>query len=293
MKRFGGQSMATDLKRVLVCTPETAGWGDANAADRWKALGYNHRPDLETAAGEHRKLTDILEKSGAEVIALPTGPGLFLDGVYAHDASFMTDHGAIVMDMGKLTRRAEAGHHEKFFESRDIPILGIIEPPGTTEAGDIVWLDETTLLVGRGYRTNESGIEQLHAFLHPKGVEVVSAHLPYGQGPSTCLHLMSLMSILDDRVVLVDRTWLSVPTVELLEEFEFQMIDIDTSERATLACNVLALGSKRLIALEENPKTNARLREHGFQVDTFPGSELCQNGGGGPTCLTRPFLREV
>jgi N-dimethylarginine dimethylaminohydrolase len=292
MKRFGGHSMAADLKRVLVCSPETAGWGDAKAADRWEELGYHHRPELETAADQHRKLVEILEKNGVEVITLPASPRLTLDGVYAHDASFMTDFGAIVMDMGKATRGGESDHHEKFFASLEIPIFGVVEPPGTTEAGDIIWLDETTLLVGRGFRTSEFGIEQLHAFLHPKGIEVISAHLPYGAGPRTCLHLMSLMSMLDEKTVLVDREWLSVPTMELLELDEFEMIDIDTSERDTMACNVLALGSKRLVALEENPKTNARLRDHGFQVETFPGSELCQNGGGGPTCLTRPLLRE-
>jgi arginine deiminase len=54
---------------------------------------------------------------------------------------------------------------------------------------------------------------------------------------------------------------------------------------------VLSLGDKRLVALEDNQKTNQRLRHAGFDVRTFPGSELCVNGGGGPTCLTRPLLR--
>ncbi len=59
-----------------------------------------------------------------------------------------------------------------------------------------------------------------------------------------------------------------------------------------MACNVLSLGSKRLLAIEENPRTNAKLRAAGFDVRTFPGLELCINGGGGPTCLTRPLLRD-
>jgi hypothetical protein len=29
----------------------------------------------------------------------------------------------------------------------------------------------------------------------------------------------------------------------------------------------------------------------GFDVRAFPGRELGRNGGGGPTCLTRPILR--
>jgi arginine deiminase len=55
---------------------------------------------------------------------------------------------------------------------------------------------------------------------------------------------------------------------------------------------VLALGNKRLIAIENNLKTIQRLRDAGFDVRTFPASEICINGAGGPTCLTRPLLRK-
>jgi N-dimethylarginine dimethylaminohydrolase len=102
---------------------------------------------------------------------------------------------------------------------------------------------------------------------------------------------MSLMSMLDDETILVDLPWLAVETVELLRAHNFRLLEIDYSERDSLACNVLSLGSRRLLALEENARTNKRLREAGFEVLTFPGSELCLNGSGGPTCLTRPLLR--
>ena len=102
---------------------------------------------------------------------------------------------------------------------------------------------------------------------------------------------MSLMSLLDEHVALVDLPWLAVETVELLKSHGYSLIEIDYSERETLACNVLSLGNKRLLALEDNQKTNQKLRQAGFDVRTFPGSELCVNGGGGPTCLTRPLLR--
>jgi N-dimethylarginine dimethylaminohydrolase len=155
----------------------------------------------------------------------------------------------------------------------------------------MVWLDPKTLLVGHGFRTNAAGIAQMRALLVPEGVEVISAPLPYAAGPSCCLHLMSLISLLDERTVLVDLPWLAVETVELLKARGVQFIEIDDSERETLACNVLALGDKRLLAIEQNRKTNDRLREAGFDVRTFPGDELCINGSGGPTCLTRPLLR--
>ena len=102
---------------------------------------------------------------------------------------------------------------------------------------------------------------------------------------------MSLISLLDEQTALVDLPWLAVETVELLQSRGFRFIEIDYSERGTLACNVLALGNNRLMAIEENQKTNVKLRQAGFDVRTFSGSEICINGSGGPTCLTRPLLR--
>lgn len=283
--------MVGTLQRVLVCSPRTAGWNQPEHAARWHNLGFHHAPDFATAQTQHQALCRELETAGAEVIDAPPAPALSLDAVYTHDASLATDFGLILMRPGKANRVAEARHHGSLCEAQSIPIFGTITPPGATEAGDILWLDAKTLLVGHGYRTNAAGIAQLRTLLAPKGVEVLSAPLPYGPGPSACLHLMSLISLLDEHTALVDLPWLAVETVELLKSRGFQFIPIDDSERDTLACNVLALGAKRLLAIEENRKTNARLRQAGFDVRTFPGSEICVNGSGGPTCLTRPLLR--
>jgi N-dimethylarginine dimethylaminohydrolase len=282
--------MVDTLQRVLVCSPHTAGWSEPQRASAWRELGFRHAPIFEKAQSQHAALMHELENAGAEVIALPPHDDLSLDAVYTHDASLPTDFGLILMRPGKTNRVVEARHHGSSCEP-SIPTFGSITAPGTTEAGDILWLDSKTLLIGSGYRTNTAGIEQMRALLAPKEVEVLSAPLPYGPGPSACLHLMSLISLLDERTALVDLPWLAVETVELLKSRGFQFIQIDESERDTLACNVLALGEKRLVAIEENHKTNARLRHAGFDVRTFPGSEICINGSGGPTCLTRPLLR--
>jgi N-dimethylarginine dimethylaminohydrolase len=283
--------MTGTLERVLVCSPRTAGWNQPERATHWQQLGFQHAPNFTTAQSQHQALSRELEITGAEVIEMPPAPDLSLDAVYAHDASLATDHGLIVMRPGKPNRVAEGPHHATFCETLDIPTLGQITPPGTTEAGDILWLDAKTLLIGHGYRTNAAGIQQMRDLLAPKGVQVFSAPLPYGPGPSACLHLMSLISLLDEQTALVDLPWLAVETVDLLQSRGFKFIEIDASERDTLACNVLSLGNNRLLAIEENHKTNARLGQAGFDVRTFPGHELCINGSGGPTCLTRPVLR--
>ncbi|MGA8869129.1 MAG: arginine deiminase family protein [Candidatus Sulfotelmatobacter sp.] len=289
--RFNGHSMTGKLDRVLVCSPRAAGWGQPARAAGWRDLGFQHTPDFAAAQSQHGALCRELSSAGAEVVEMPPACDLSLDAVYTHDASLPTDFGLIVMRPGKPNRVPEGKHHGTFCQQLGIPTLGEIQAPGTTEAGDILWLDAKTLLIGHGYRTNAAGIRQMQDLLSPKGVEVLAAPLPYGPGPSACLHLMSLISLLDERTALVDLPWLAVETVELLKGRGFRFLEIDYSERETLACNVLALGDARLLAIEENCQTNARLRQAGFDVRTFPGSELCINGSGGPTCLTRPLLR--
>lgn len=289
--RFNGHSMVGELQRVLVCSPRAAGWDRPERLQRWRELGFRHAPEFAAAQAQHERMRRELESAGAQVAELAAAEELSLDAVYAHDASLATDFGLILMRPGKSNRVAEGPHHGVCGEEMGIPILGRITAPGTCEAGDMVWLDAKTLLIGRGYRTNGEGIRQMSSLLGPRGVEVVSAPLPHGSGPDVCLHLMSLMSLLDEHTVLVDLAWLAVETIELLGAHAFNFIEIDVAERDTLGCNVLALGGKRLLALEENRKTNDRLRQAGFDVRTFPGTELCINGGGGPTCLTRPLLR--
>jgi N-dimethylarginine dimethylaminohydrolase len=283
--------MVGSLQRVLVCSPRTAGWNRPQNLATWRDLGFHHAPDFAKAQAQHQTLCRELQTASAELIELPSDNDLSLDAVYAHDPSLATDFGLILMRPGKPNRVAEARLHGSSCEALNIPTLGTITMPSTTEAGDILWLDSKTLLIGHGYRTNAAGIEQMRALLAPKGIQILSAPLPYGPGPSACLHLMSLISLLDEQTALVDLPWLAVETVELLKSHGFKFIQIDETERDTLACNVLALGGKRLLAIEENRKTNDRLRHAGFHVRTFPGSELCINGSGGPTCLTRPLLR--
>ena len=274
--------MTAPLRQVLVCPPSHAGWSDPSKSAAWRDLGFHHPPDVASAEAQYGHLCHLLAEAGAEVLTLPASAHLTLDAVYTHDASLPTNHGLILMRPGKTTRIPEAQAQAAFCAALNLPVLAQIQSPATTEAGDIVWLDDRTLLVGRGYRTNRAGIDQLRSLLAPYQI---------ADGLADGL-VAAFQSMLDEHTILVDLPWLAAETVELLRARNFRLIEIDDSERDTMACNVLSLGNKRLIALEENPRTNARLRNAGFNVQTFPGSELCQNGNGGPTCLTRPLLRE-
>ncbi len=284
--------MVALLRRVALCSPQSCRWSGPFRASAWRDLGYQREPRFQTAGAQHDSLRKALESFGTEVLWLEGDSRFSLDGVYVHDPSFVIDDGVICLRMGKACRTAEPALHRVFYESLGLPLLGVIEPPGTVEGGDLLWLDERTLLVGQGFRTNAAGIAQLRALLASRGIEVLVAPLPYGSGLGSCLHLMSLLSLLDESTALVDLPWLSVETVALIRQRGFRLLEIDYAERATLSCNVLALGKKTLLAFAENPRTNERLRQSGFKVLTVAGSEIGINGGGGPTCLTRPLLRD-
>jgi N-dimethylarginine dimethylaminohydrolase len=284
--------MVGALRRVLVCTPEAAGWNSPDRTARWRELGFQHSPDFNRAKEQHAALCRELEAASAEVAYLPASNQLTLDAVYTHDPSLSTDFGAIPLNTGKANRVVEAKSHAALYPQLGVTVLGEVSNPAKAEAGDMIWLDTKTLLVGLGYRTNVAAVEQLRGLLGPKGVEVLTAPLPYGSGPDACLHLMSLISLLDEQTALVDLPWLAVETVELLKARGYRFVEIDYAERDTLACNVLSLGKGRLLAIAENSRTNEKLRRAGFDVRTFSAPEICINGSGGPTCLTRPLLRD-
>ena len=283
--------MVGALLRVMVCSPRTAGWDQPERVAQWRELGFRHAPDFATSQSQHENLCRELRNAGAEIVELPAANQLSMDAAYAHDASLATDFGLIAMRPGKANREVEGAHHARFAAELGIPVLASIAAPGTTEAGDILWLDSKLCWLVMATERTLRAFSSCGRYSEPKGVDVISAPLPYGAGPSECLHLMSLISLLDEKTALVDLAWLAVETVELLKARGYRWIEIDPSERETLACNVLALGENRVLAIEENRKTNERLRRAGFDVRIFPGSEVCINGSGGPTCLTRPLLR--
>ena len=96
-----------------------------------------------------------------------------------------------------------------------VPIAGAISGDGRIEGGDVTWLDQKTLAVGRGYRTNDEGIRQLRELLGD-GVEVVVVPLPHWRGPADVFHLMSMISPVAEDLAVVYSPLLPVPFREFL-----------------------------------------------------------------------------
>ncbi|MBN2207318.1 MAG: hypothetical protein JW742_07925 [Candidatus Aminicenantes bacterium] len=290
-KRFGGQSMTEPLRRVILKRPLQAFRDDRTIASQWRPLGFTGPPDLARAEDEFAALVALLQSQGVETLFLPEDDRTGLDSLYVHDPALITDAGAVIFQTGKIVRRGEGPALADALSGWDVPILARIEGPATAEGGDMIWLDRTTLAVGRGFRTNEAGVDALRAALRPAGVRVLGFHLPYGNGPGEVLHLMSFISLLADDLAVVHRKLLPVPLFELLEDHRIHLVDIPEEEFAGQACNILALAPRRVVMLEGNPRTRARLEAEGCEVFAVKGEEIAFKGSGGPTCLTRPLLR--
>ena len=285
-RAWGGQSMVAPLRRVLVRKPAPPA-----TREDFVSFAYPHDVDHERAIREHDAFRAILEASGAEsIVAGPDDDGL-LDAIFAYDPSLTTDAGAVLLRPGKALRLPEVDLAEKSYAELGIPIIGRIVAPGTVEGGDTLWLDEQTLAVGRGYRTNDEGIRQLREILAPRGIDVLTVDLPHWRGSGECLHLMSFMSPVDDRLAVTYPPMMTVPFVLELQRRGWAFIEVPDEEFNRHGCNVLALAPKSVLVCEGAPITRGRLEAAGCTVVAYSGEDISHNRAGGPTCLTRPILR--
>ena len=269
---FGVSSMTATLKKVAVKAP---GLSLLNAdPKKWHyTKGFN--PNIIEVV--HNIFVKMLEDSGTEIYYMRGDDYEIADSVFTYDVSLMTPSGAILMSPGKMLRRGEQNLHKNFYHKHSIPIVGSIVGNATAEAGDTLWIDDKTLIIGRGFRTNLAGLEQLKKILNPQDINVYSFDLPVYSGESSCLHLMSLISL-----------------IELLQKHNFTIIQAPFDEfkkSDTLSVNVLATKPGECIMIDSAPKTLDLLRGAGVHVKVFHGDPLCIACEGGPTCLTRPLLR--
>jgi dimethylargininase len=283
MKLYGCQSMVGKLEKVLVKKP-----GSELVLNDYRKFGFLGKVDLARAEKEHEAFVDILLEGGCEVHFLD-GSKKLMDSIYTHDPAIVTNRGAFILRMGKELRRGEERQMESAFKDMGVPIFSKIHPHGTAEGGDCLWLDEKTLAVGRGYRTNEGGFNQLKKAL--EGIRIIEVPLPHFTGAGSVLHLMSLISLLDKNMAVIYPRLMPIPFLELLKKRKMNLIPIPEEEFDTMGCNVLALATRRCLMLNLNRKTRKLLEKEGCDVMTYRGNEISIKGSGGPTCLTRPILR--
>jgi len=278
--------MVLPLHRVVVRGPHEA-FGAADPS-LWH---YSSKPDLQLARQEHEAFVELLRDAGAEVLHAEAADLDGADSIYPHDPCIITDAGAILLRMGKTLRRGEPAALGRILETMGVPTLASLRGDALAEGGDLLWLDRRTLAVGQGYRTNVEGLRQLRRILQPLNVNLVPVPLPHHRGPQACLHLMSLISLVDRDLAVIYQPLLPVPFLQSLLDRGIRLVKVPDAEFDTMGANVLALAPRRGLMLEGNPLTRERLESAGCSIETYRGNEISLKAEGGPTCLTRPILR--
>jgi N-dimethylarginine dimethylaminohydrolase len=275
--------MTAPLHEVLVKRP---GEAFAHAHDD-PAFGYLHPVDLTAAQRQHDAFCTILTDLGVAVHQLEAETAS-PDLVYTFDPALVTDRGMIGLRSGKPNRQGEAAALETWAAAHDLPVIGRLDDPETADGGDTFWLRPDVFCIGRSLRTNAAGARRLAALV---GGDVHVFDVPYANGPAECLHLLSVISPINDDLAVVFLPQLPAGLYELLNEHAVGMVPVPEAELVTQGCNILAVRPGVVVMVEGNPVTQRALLDRGCEVHTFPGDEVCINGSGGPTCITRPILR--
>ena len=282
------------LTWVAVRAPAAAFKNESRIDAQWQPLRFHSRPDLNAAIEEHNAFTACLTAAGCQLIYLNDAEGLTLDSIYTRDALVVSPKGLILCHMGRLTRRSEPSLNSlQLAEQQDLqlPIIGEIQAPGTLEGGDLIWLDDHHLAVGLGPRTNQAGIDQLKQILGNE-IEVHVVPLPPPAHPEDVFHLMSMISPVAKDLALVYRPLMPDTFLHWLADLGVDLVEVPDDEFPTMGCNVLATAPRQVLMLDGLPVTRERLNAAGCQVTVYRGDHISRKGEGGPTCLTRPLVRD-
>ncbi len=222
--------------------------------------------DVRRARVQHARYEEALAAAGCLIRRLSPLPDL-PDAVFIEDTAIVLDELAIIARPGAVSRRLETSAVANALEA--YRPLAFIDPPGTLDGGDIVRVGRI-LFAGMSSRTNADGVAALIRIVAPFGYKVRTVVV------SSCLHLKSAVSALDDHTLLVD------PSLIPPDAFEgFDRIAIDPAERG--AANALVIGDTVLIDARFQ-RTARILTDRGYEVLTVDMSELAKAEGAVSCC---------
>jgi len=209
--------------------------------------------------------------------------------IFCADLFFMTPEGAILARPASTVRAGEERWIARRLADLGIPILRTLRGNAIFEGADAHWLDERTVLIGRGLRTNDEAIVQIASVLNEMNVDVIAVDLPIGT-----MHLMGILRFLAQDLALAWPYRLAWRAVEALRKRSYQVIYIPDEAESTHrgALNFVTLGPREILLAAGNPITQDFLESQGVICHTVEVAEL-QKAAGGIGCLTGILKREL
>ncbi len=246
---------------------------------------------------------------------------------------FTRDHGAMIgpnlqiSSMFNPARRLETlfmrfihKYHSAF---KNVDLAFHEEIPYGIEGGDVLVLNEETLVIGLSERTTEEAIEWIaHKYLVEKELikQIVVIQIPSRRA---YMHLDTVFTMVDtDKFLMypgikdvVTTYWLEKGSDDkvsassgynlqgalrkALHQKPIEIVYSGANDEITAAreqwgdsTNALAVKPGTVICYDRNEATNETLRRHGIDVIEIDSSELVR-GRGGPRCMSMPLDRET
>ncbi|MDD5408894.1 MAG: arginine deiminase family protein [Candidatus Omnitrophica bacterium] len=209
--------------------------------------------------------------------------------MFARDLFFMTPRGAILSRMFSEVRRDEVKYAQRALKNKKISIIKPIQDIATFEGADALWVNEESVLVGVGRRTNLKGFLEIKDALSRQGVQCVPVPAPGG-----VLHLLGVLQFVDSDTALV-RTELAGPKIiGLLKRFKIRTIAIPENRevKTKYAMNFVTVAPKRIIMSAGCPYTKKIYQDSGIKIAAeVPATQLA-NAAGGIACATGILSRD-
>ncbi|MEM3054622.1 MAG: arginine deiminase family protein, partial [Candidatus Bathyarchaeia archaeon] len=291
---YGLNNEFDPLKSVLVHRPGP----EVELVDEknpWKWL-FNKKYDLHKALLEYDDMIRLIrQETGANVIFLqdPDKESNIIyppNQSYVRDHGFMTPYGAIIGHSDQPRTYEEDFVMRKLIEL-DIPIIFKVYGSGIVEGGDVIYLDEETLLLGLSYRTNLTGYRQVKAVMEGFIVDRV---IPVRLAPEV-MHLDTVFNVASRTVAAVYPKAVPKRFIKTIKRKGFEIVEVPKREAKTLAVNWLCLAPEKILFIDGEEKMNIstrkKLERHGIDIVSLKMPELL-GGAGGPRCLTMPLSRK-
>ncbi len=274
----GISTQYSTLKSVLLHKPKSE-ISDLVDADAVQMLAL---PDPKVASKQHDAIANAYRSLGVKVnyIDPPGTPTPNL--MFVADLMFMTPEGAIIGRPASTVRAGEERWAARRLAEMGIPIIRSVRGTGVFEGADAAWIDESTVMLATGHRTNHEGADQVRSILKEMGVDVFHVGLPYGS-----MHLMGTLRIVDKDLALCWPGRVPYDAVAELRDRGFSVYFIPSLEEASsgMPLNFVTLSPRKVLMPGGNPVTEAFYDDLGIDAVTVKIDELVK-AAGAIGCLT-------
>jgi len=255
------------------------------------AWGWRGLPRLEQACKEHRALVDALEDAGVTVHELAgAGDGL-ANSLFVHDVGFVIEGGAVIGNMANQIRQGEEQLLTERLVEFGVPIYHTVHGPGWFEAGNVVWLDEETVAVGRSMTTNGEGIDQVRTVLETYGIELIEVPI-FGSTESTGqTHLALVFGMVGSDIALVYPPAVPSEFIQLLHDRGIEPVSVPRREQRIMATSTVVLQPGTVLIGGGCRETTDALEDHGITAIEIDIREI-RKAVGGLKGLVLPLERD-